>query len=123
MFVLFKAGNTDYSKKIIEGSYKVYKNEVTYDWEDGNYKKHHEILRYRTSGSFQIYMKSWSDYTSFLSVLEGVRSGSEYSLTVFAQNTNTSETSTFFVKLPPELRQKNDSTFSPGKFTITIEEA
>lgn len=123
MFVLFKAGNTDYSKKIIEGSYKVYKNEVTYDWEDGNYKKHHEILRYRTSGSFQVYMKSWSDYTSFLSVLEGVRSGSEYSLTVFAQNTNTSETSTFFVKLPPELRQKNDSTFSPGKFTITIEEA
>ena len=123
MFVLFKAGNTDYSKKIIEGSYKVYKNEVTYDWEDGNYKKHHEILRYRTSGSFQVYMRSWSDYTSFLSVLEGVRSGSEYSLTVFAQNTNTSETSTFFVKLPPELRQKNDSTFSPGKFTITIEEA
>lgn len=123
MFVLFKAGNTDYSKKIIEGSYKVYKNEVTFDWEDGNYKKHHEILRYRTSGSFQVYMRSWSDYTSFLSVLEGVRSGSEYSLTVFAQNTNTSETSTFFVKLPPELRQKNDSTFSPGKFTITIEEA
>ena len=123
MFVLFKAGNTDYSKKIIEGSYKVYKNEVTFDWEDGNHKKHHEIIRYRTSGSFQVYMKSWSEYTSFLSVLEGVRSGSEYSLTVFAQNTNTSETSTFFVKLPPELRQKNDSTFSPGKFTITIEEA
>ena len=123
MFVLFKAGNTDFSKKIIEGSYKVYKNEVTFDWEDGNYKKHHEILRYRTSGSFQVYMKSWSDYTSFLSILESVRSGSEYSLTVFAQNTNTSETSKFFVKLPPELRQKNDSTFSPGKFTITIEEA
>ena len=122
MFVLFKAGNTDYSKKIIEGSYKVYKNEVTFDWEDGNYKKHHEILRYRTSGSFQVYMKSWSEYTSFLSILEGVRSGSEYSLTVFAQNTNTSETSKFFVKLPSELRQRNDSTFSPGKFTITIEE-
>lgn len=123
MFILLKAGVYDYSESIIEGSYKVYKNEVTFDWEDGNHKKHHEILRYRTSGSFQMMFNSWTEYKNFVDALELVRAGSEYTLTVFAQNANTQVSSTFFLKLPPELRQKNDSTFSPGKFTITIEEA
>ena len=123
MFILFKAGLVDYTSKIIEGSYKVYQENITYDWEDGNYKKHKEILRTKTSGSFQIKLSSWSAYTTFISTLNGVKVGSEYTLTVFAQNTNTSVTSKFFLTLPPELRQKSDLTFTPGTFTITIEEA
>lgn len=123
MFILFKAGIVDYSSKIIEGSYKVYQEDITYDWEDGNYKKHKEILRTQTKGSFQMKLNSWAEYTSFLSTLSGVKVGSEYTLTVFAQNTNTSVASKFFVTLPPELRQKSNLTFTPGTFTITIEEA
>ena len=114
MFILFKAGLVDYTSKIIEGSYKVYQENITYDWEDGNYKKHKEILRTKTSGSFQVKLNSWSAYTTFISTLNGVKVGSEYTLTVFAQNTNTSVTSKFFLTLPPELRQKSDLTFTPG---------
>ena len=123
MFVLFKIGNDDYSTSIIEGSYKVYKEPVTFDWEDGNYVKHKEHLRDRTSGSFSMRFKSWTAYTTFLSKLEAVRTGTKYALTVFAQNKNVAVTGNFFVKLPTELRESNDNTFTPGQFTITIEEA
>lgn len=123
MFVLFKIGNDDYSTSIIEGSYKVYKEPVTYDWEDGNYVKHKEVLRHRTSGSFSMRFKSWSAYTTFLSKLSAVKTGTKYALTVYSINTNEPVTGNFFLKLPPELRESNDNTFTPGQFTITIEEA
>ena len=123
MFVLFKIGNDDYSTSIIEGSYKVYKKPVTYDWEDGNYVKHKEVLRNRTSGSFSISFKSWTAYTTFLGKLSAVKTGAQYALTVYSVNTNEAVAGNFFVDLPPELREKNDNTFTPGQFTITIEEA
>jgi len=123
MFILFKANNTDYSNKIREGSYKVYKENVTHNWEDGNHTMHHDIIRTRTSGSFEIEFKRWSDYVSFLSIVNAAKTGDYYALTVFAVNTNESVTGNFFMTLPPELHQRNDLTFTPGAFTISIEEA
>lgn len=123
MFILFKANNTDYSNKIREGSYKVYKENVTHNWEDGNHTMHHDIIRTRTSGSFEIEFKRWSDYVSFLSIVNAAKTGDYYALTVFAVNTNESVTGNFFMTLPAELHQKNDLTFTPGAFTISIEEA
>ena len=123
MFILFKSNNTDYSNKIREGSYKVYKENVTHNWEDGNHTMHHDIIRTRTSGSFEIEFKRWSDYVSFLSIVNAAKTGDYYALTVFAVNTNESVTGNFFMTLPAELHQKNDLTFTPGAFTISIEEA
>lgn len=123
MFILLKANNVDYSNKIKEGSYKVYKENVTHDWEDGNHTMHHDIIRTRTSGSFEVEFKRWSDFTSFLTNINAVKTGDYYALTVYALNTNESVTGNFFVKLPPELHQRADLTFSPGAFTISIEEA
>ena len=123
MFVLLKANNTDYSNKIREGSYKVYKENVTHNWEDGNHTMHHDIIRTRTSGSFEVEFMRWSDFTSFLTNMNAAKTGDCYALTVFAVNTNESVTGNFFVKLPPELHQRADLTFSPGAFTISIEEA
>ena len=123
MFTLFGIGQKDYSKNIIEGSYKVYKEDVTHDWEDGNHRKHKDILRTRTSGSFTIFLKTWAEYQTLLSDLASVKTGTEYALTVFAQNTNEQVTGSFFMKLPPNLNQKSNLVFTPGAFTISIEEA
>ena len=123
MFTLFGIGQKDYSKKIIEGSYKVYKEDVTHDWEDGNCRKHRDIIRTRTSGSFTLMLNSWAEYGQLLSDLATVKTGTEYALTVFAVNTNEQVTGSFFMKLPPNLNQKNNLVFTPGAFTISIEEA
>ena len=123
MFILLKANNVDYSNKIKEGSYKVYKENVTHNWEDGNHTMHHDIIRTRTSGSFEVEFKRWSDFTSFLTNINAAKTGDYYALTVYALNTNESVTGNFFMKLPVELHEKADLTFSPGAFTISIEEA
>ena len=123
MFILLKANNVDYSNKIKEGSYKVYKENVTHNWEDGNHTMHHDIIRTRTSGSFEVEFKRWSDFTSFLTNINAVKTGDYYALTVYALNTNESVTGNFFMKLPVELYERADLTFSPGAFTISIEEA
>ena len=123
MFILLKANNVDYSNKIKEGSYKVYKENVTHNWEDGNHTMHHDIIRTRTSGSFEVEFKRWSDFTSFLTNINAVKTGDYYALTVHALNTNESVTGNFFMTLPVELHERADLTFSPGAFTISIEEA
>ena len=123
MFTLFGIGQKDYSKMIIEGSYKVYKEDVTHGWEDGNCRKHRDIIRTRTSGSFTLMLNSWAEYGQLLSDLATVKTGTEYALTVFAVNTNEQVTGSFFMKLPPNLNQKNNLVFTPGAFTISIEEA
>ena len=123
MFILLKANNVDYSNKIKEGSYKVYKENVTHNWEDGNHTMHHDIIRTRTSGSFEVEFKRWSDFTSFLTNINAVKTGDYYALTVYALNTNESVTGNFFMTLPVELHERADLTFSPGAFTISIEEA
>ncbi len=123
MKILFGFGLHDYSRKIIEGSYKVYEEDVTYNWEDGNHRQHHDLLRTRTKGSFTMKLSKWEDYEQLLTDLATVKNGTEYTLTVFAQNTNRQVTGAFFMKIPPELRERNDLTFNPGTFTITIEEA
>lgn len=123
MFILLKAGLVDYSYKIVEGTYKVDKEAVTYNWEDGNYKEHQEILRTRTAGSFKMKFFRWSDYVQFLSDMALVKSGTEYALTVYATNTNEQVSGNFFVKISPELREKSNLTFTPGEITVTIREA
>lgn len=123
MNVLLGVGQKDYTNKIVEGSYKVYKNDVTYDWTDGNNKEHRDLLRTRTEGSFSMSFKTWSEFTTFLNDMGAVKSGTEYTLTVFAINTNTAVTSSFFLDIPNEYRQKNDLTFTPGTFTVKIREA
>ena len=123
MNVLLGIGQKNYTNKIVEGSYKVYKNDVTYDWTDGNNKEHRDLLRTRTEGSFSLKFNTWSEFTTFLSDLQNVKSGTEYTLTVFAINTNTAVSSTFFVDIPNEYRQNPNLTFSPGTFTVSIREA
>lgn len=123
MFVLLSVGQNDYSNKIHEGTYKVYKENVTIDWEDGNHVLHKEIVRTRTSGSFEMEFMTWSAYETFLTHLTAAKTGAYYALTVYAVNTNESVTGNFFINLPPTLVQKNNLTFTPGSFTLTITEA
>lgn len=123
MFLLLGIGNTDYSNIIHEGTYKVYKENVTHNWEDGNHKMHRDTIRTKTSGSFEVEFKTWAAFETFLKALNAVKTGNEYALSVYSLNTNEGVTGSFFVTLPPELRQKNDLTFTPGVFTIQIEES
>ena len=73
--------------------------------------------------AFEVEFKTWAAFEAFLTALNAVKTGNEYALSVYSLNTNEDVTGSFFVTLPPELRQKNDLTFTPGTFTIQIEES
>lgn len=122
---MFKLANIDYSDHVIAGAYKVVQNEVAVNWTDANHIDHHDVVRTRVEGSFDVYFKDMTEYDAFLSIYEANKVDGHVPVTVTVNNvpSDTAEKSVnAFLKFEPT-RNRNDfwADFME-RFTITLQE-
>lgn len=65
--VTFKINNTDFAGHIIAGTYAVNLKPVYKDWVDAARVTHRRTYRQKISGSFEMFFRTASEYSSFKS--------------------------------------------------------
>lgn len=121
--MIFIVGSTDYSANVVAGSYDVNNDPVYNEWEDGNAKTHRQKIRDKIVGSFDMFFRSLTDYTDFLTVLENATTDEETLLTVSVNNTGETEASYFFVSHKPVRDLDGSWSDYIKQFTLDITEA
>ena len=106
--MLFQVGETDYTRKIREGTYVVNSIEAYTEWTDANYRIHRSVVRSQLSGSFTMYFGNQADYQAFLAALEAHRSnGGYYTVGLFSNNTHQwKQNVDVFLSFTPARQQK-----------------
>lgn len=106
--MLFKVGDTDYTRKIIQGTYTVNSYDVYKEWQDGNVDIHRAVLKRRISGVFTMYFGNQTDYQAFLNALETVRKNDgSYTVSIMVNNENSFKTNIdMFIDFRPTREQK-----------------
>ena len=91
--MLLKVGDTDYTRKIIQGTYTVNAYDVYKEWQDANVNIHRAVLKRRISGVFTMYFGNQTDYHTFLNALETVRKNDgSYTVSIMVNNENSFKT-------------------------------
>ena len=114
----------DYTKNITVPSWAVSKLEVATTWTDGNYVTHRDVIRTRVTGQFTFKDRNGgSDYTAFLSDLAAVKQNTNaYTITVYCNNTETSETINAFLTWTPNSTRTGGGPIVMDAFIVNIEE-
>lgn len=71
--IVFKIGASDYSNRVVAGSYSVNSQDVYKSWEDINKIEHREKIRERITGTFDMCFLNISEYDEFNASLEAVK--------------------------------------------------
>lgn len=118
---LVTVNSFDLTPFIIAPSYEMNQEDVFREWVDGNGITHRNVYRTRISGQFDVKFWDRSAYTTFLSSINGVKTGGYYPMTVYVNNTELSVNADLFMNFQPILTAKY-STPEYEKFRITVEE-
>ena len=124
---LFSINGTDFTEHITVPSYKVNEFDISDDWEDGNRRKHKNIVRTQIKGTFTLKFTEISDFNNFFSVVNTnkIRSG-EYSgaclVSLFVQNKNEVKSTYVFISADPADTLPLFSSPSYEGFDVTVEE-
>lgn len=106
--MLFQIGDTDYTRKIIQGTYTVNSYDVYKEWQDANVNIHRSVLKRRISGVFTMYFGNQTDYQTFLNSLETVRKNDgSYTVSIMVNNEHSFKTNIdMFIDFRPTREQK-----------------
>lgn len=124
---LFTIDGTDFTQFITAPSYKVSRQDVYDEWEDGNRKKHKYIVRSQIKGTFTMKFNDPAEFDKFCKAVEEhkVTSG-EYSGSVLASfylvKQNIVSTSYVFIDFDPADTKPFMGTKDFEGFDVTIEE-
>lgn len=98
--VFFKIGTTDLSAYADIQNYNVNKEDIYQEWTDGNWIARREIERTRITGTLQLGFKTSSSWSDFLALLaEQKTDAGYYPVTVYVNNTGTTETINAFLDM------------------------
>ena len=101
--VFFKISTTDLTAYEDIQNHDVQKENVWTSWTDGNWTEHREIVRTRVTGTVKLGFKSATDYTTFQTLLTTAQDAEGYyPITVYCNNTGTSETVNAFLEITGE---------------------
>lgn len=98
--------NIDYTSNITVPSYKVNEVDISDDWEDGNRKKHKNIVRTQVKGNFTMKFFDISSFNTFFETLNankiatGDNSGAVL-ITAYIQNKNITKSFYAFIDADP----------------------
>ena len=98
--------NIDYTRNITVPSYKVNEVDISDDWEDGNRKKHKNIVRTQVKGNFTMKFFDISSFNAFFETLNankiatGDNSGAVL-ITAYIQNKNITKSFYAFIDADP----------------------
>ena len=100
---------TDITQYINHKTYKVDSVPVEHVWTDANHIDHTDELRRRVEGSFELAFLSDTDYNSFLTLLNGSKSGNLLTIQVYVGgDVNAIQTIVCTYKLSMKSRQESD---------------
>ena len=121
---LFKVGTTDYTKNIVQNTWKVNKLPVYKTYKDANEETHKRFLRNKIQGSFKMVFKDIADYQAFKTVLENNRSATNFTVlcTVYDNQTGTQETINAFLDFTLTAKQSAGLSEYFEPFEVKIEE-
>lgn len=124
--IMFQIGigeGSDYSNRVIAGTYSVQKIEIYTTWEDANGRTHRAIYREKTSGSFNMLFKTLEEYKAFCSRINNTKQNDgSCPCTVLDNLTDTQVTSDFFISFTPKRDRDGMWEDKFGTITINIEE-
>ena len=118
---LVTVNSFDLSPYIIAPSYEMNREDVFREWVDGNGITHRSVYRTRVRGQFEVKFWDRSKYATFLTNIGAVKTGGYYPMTVYVNNTETTENVNLFMEFSPTLTAKY-STPEYETFRITVEE-
>lgn len=106
--MLLQIGQTDYTRKIIHGTYAVNKYDVYKEWQDANCTTHRSILKRRVSGSLTMYFSNQDVFQTFLNDLAAEKNNDgSYTVGVMINNDNQWAPQTdLFIDFRPAREQK-----------------
>lgn len=84
--MLFKVGNTDYTRKIRQDTYTVNSYDTYTEWTDANYKIHRSVVRSQLSGSFTMYFGTQAEFEGFIENLPRNEEGGYFTVGLFSNN-------------------------------------
>lgn len=123
MSVVFKVGNTDYTKNVVCPNYIVNEKDIYEEWSDGSHKFRRTLIRTRISGSISVLFDDIDEYDAFLRALRNGRSSEgTVSCTVYVNNADTTKTSNFYLSYDPNNPRPFLGIKNVDPLEITIEE-
>lgn len=122
--VLLKIGSTDVTANILVDSYAVYNQPVYKNYEDANGITHKRYIRNKIKGTFEMFFKTLSAYSDFVTLLTTNTDSTNYSVACTVYDTYRQDLYTInaFIEFKPTITL--DATFNEfmKKLSITIEE-
>lgn len=101
--MLLTINSVDFTPYIISKSYEVNKQDVYEGWTDANGIAHRSIYRTKISGTFTMKFIDRTKYSAFLTALSAVKTDGYYAVTLYVNNTLSSETINAFVTIHPAM--------------------
>lgn len=118
---LFTIGSTDLTKWEQTDVHDVNRTDVFEEWTDGNWITHRVIARTRISGSVTMSFSRETDFTNFMSLMTSQRNANGYyPITVWCNNTNTSETLNAFLDISGDTKWDVTSPIKHNTITVAI---
>lgn len=101
--IVFKIGNTDYSKHVIVGTYNVNNNSICKEYTDAGLVSHKVKIRDKVSGKFDMYFKTIEEYDAFVSDVKAQTiSNQTVPMYLLVNNTNEYVTQRMYIKFEPK---------------------
>lgn len=91
MSILFKINTTDFTSRIVDGSYEINSEEINETYTDANETVHYIHLRDRVKGKLELAFKTQAEYTAFVTAYSSakVSASNSWPITVTPNNTLT----------------------------------
>ena len=97
-FELLKVNSVDFTSYVVQKSYSVQKQDEYAKWTDGNWIEHREVTRQRISGSFSMTFTTETEFDTFKSALNAVKTNGYYPIQVYVNTTKTLESINAFLE-------------------------
>lgn len=118
---LLKIGTTDVSSYIVADTYSVYNQPVYKVYEDANGVTHKRFIRNKISGSFDMFFRSLTDYTNFVTLIGTNTSATDFSVTCTVYDTKRSAAYTIYAFIDFKPTIALDGTLSEYMKVLNIE--
>ena len=119
--VLLKIGTTDVSSHIVADTYSVYNQPVYKIYEDANGVTHKRFIRDKIKGSFEMFFRTISDYTTFMTLVSNNISVTDFSVTCTVYDTKRSGAYTIYAFLDMKPTIALDGTLTEYMKPISID--
>ena len=122
--VLLKIGTTDVSSHIVADTYSVYNQPVYKEYEDANGVTHKRFIRDKIKGSFDMFFRTITDYTTFMTLISTNTSATNFSVGCTVYDTKRSDAYTInaFMEFNPTIALDGTLTEYMKVLNVELEE-